>query len=96
MAFLSKYRALRNDEGDMDEVEFNFGRAFHQLGRVQQNPCTQQVLYADIVLAGLHSLAVKHYERVLEIVSSRLEKDPDSAVRSPFLALQIFAYILLF
>ncbi|KAM6492840.1 TPR-like protein [Amanita muscaria] len=33
MAFLSKYRELRQEETDaVGEVEFNFGRAFHQLG----------------------------------------------------------------
>jgi hypothetical protein len=31
MAFLSKYRQLRSGEAE-DEVEYNFGRAFHQLG----------------------------------------------------------------
>lgn len=35
MAFISKYRTLKNGEGDMDEVEFNFGRAFHQLGKIE-------------------------------------------------------------
>ena len=35
MAFLSKYRNLRgeNTQG-MHEVEYNFGRMFHQLGRI--------------------------------------------------------------
>ncbi|KDQ11782.1 hypothetical protein BOTBODRAFT_113883 [Botryobasidium botryosum FD-172 SS1] len=34
MAFLTRYRRLRlgTEPGHMDEVEFNFGRAFHQLG----------------------------------------------------------------
>ncbi|TFY73343.1 hypothetical protein EWM64_g10669, partial [Hericium alpestre] len=33
MAFLSQYREMRKDDpGGMDEVEFNFGRAFQQLG----------------------------------------------------------------
>lgn len=32
MAFLTKYRAIRKSEAP-DEVEFNFGRAFHQLGK---------------------------------------------------------------
>ncbi|KAF8636092.1 hypothetical protein AX17_003797 [Amanita inopinata Kibby_2008] len=33
MAFLSKYRELRKEEPDgIGEIEFNFGRAFHQLG----------------------------------------------------------------
>ncbi|KAL6299826.1 TPR-like protein [Sparassis latifolia] len=54
MAFLTRYRTLRGcDAVGMDEVEFNFGRAFQQL--------------------GLHSLAVRHYERVLEIAEERLK-----------------------
>jgi hypothetical protein len=33
MAFLTRYRALRQvDEIESDEVEYNFGRAFQQLG----------------------------------------------------------------
>ena len=33
MAFLTRYRALRQvDETESDEVEYNFGRAFQQLG----------------------------------------------------------------
>jgi hypothetical protein len=31
MAFFSQYRAIRTTEAE-DEVEYNFGRAFHQLG----------------------------------------------------------------
>ena len=33
LAFLTKYRDLRGEDVDnADEVEYNFGRAFHQLG----------------------------------------------------------------
>jgi len=33
MAFLSRYRTLRGgDAQELDEVEYNFGRAFQQLG----------------------------------------------------------------
>ncbi|KAH8103816.1 TPR-like protein [Cristinia sonorae] len=33
LAFLTKYRRLRGDDAQcMDEVEYNFGRAFHQIG----------------------------------------------------------------
>ncbi|KAH9944859.1 TPR-like protein [Amylocystis lapponica] len=54
MAFLSRYRTLREHDVDgMDEVDFNFGRAFQQL--------------------GLHSLAVRHYEHVLERAEGRLQ-----------------------
>ncbi|KAH9969571.1 TPR-like protein [Russula dissimulans] len=57
-AFLTRYRALRQVDGtESDEVEYNFGRAFQQL--------------------GLHSLAVKHYERVLEIAEKRTRTKPD-------------------
>ncbi|EPS96052.1 hypothetical protein FOMPIDRAFT_1151328 [Fomitopsis schrenkii] len=52
MAFLSRYRTLRGaNSEDVDEVEFNFGRAFQQL--------------------GLHSLAVRHYERVLSAAEKK-------------------------
>jgi len=58
MAFLTRYRALRQVDGaESDEVEYNFGRAFQQL--------------------GLHSLAVKHYERVLEIAEKKIRTNPD-------------------
>ncbi|PCH42829.1 TPR-like protein [Wolfiporia cocos MD-104 SS10] len=53
VAFLSQYRAIRGSNADdLDEVEFNFGRAFQQL--------------------GLHSLAVRHYERVLQMAERKL------------------------
>ncbi|KAG2354401.1 hypothetical protein BDR07DRAFT_1306230 [Suillus spraguei] len=53
MAFLSQYRTLRKSSDDevSAEVDYNFGRAFHQL--------------------GLHTHAVSHYERVLEIAEKR-------------------------
>ncbi|KAG2139828.1 uncharacterized protein EDB93DRAFT_1241934 [Suillus bovinus] len=53
MAFLSQYRTLRKSCGDevLAEVDYNFGRAFHQL--------------------GLHTHAVSHYERVLEIAEKQ-------------------------
>ncbi|EGN99637.1 hypothetical protein SERLA73DRAFT_159861 [Serpula lacrymans var. lacrymans S7.3] len=51
MAFLSQYRTLRKSCPDgLAEVEFNFGRAFQQL--------------------GLHTHAVVHYERVLELAET--------------------------
>lgn len=35
LAFLSRYRTLRGPGAlEMDEVNFNFGRAFHQLGEL--------------------------------------------------------------
>ncbi|RDX56401.1 TPR-like protein [Lentinus brumalis] len=58
MAFLTRYRELRGDAaGGLDEVQYNFGRVFHQL--------------------GLHSLAVRHYERVLEAAEERTKTDPE-------------------
>jgi len=59
IAFLTKYRTLRTetDPGNLNEVEYNFGRAFQQL--------------------GLHSHAVRHYERVLELAEDRLIRDED-------------------
>jgi general transcription factor 3C polypeptide 3 (transcription factor C subunit 4) len=34
LAFLSQYRSIRlKDNANVDEVEFNFGRAFHQIGK---------------------------------------------------------------
>ncbi|KAH9997918.1 TPR-like protein [Russula vinacea] len=58
MAFLTRYRALRQVDGtESDEVEYNFGRAFQQL--------------------GLHSLAVKHYERVLDIAEKKTRTNPE-------------------
>ncbi|KAI0372638.1 TPR-like protein [Pilatotrama ljubarskyi] len=57
MAFLTRYRELRGDTQGTDEIEYNFGRVFHQL--------------------GLHSLAVCHYERVLEAAEARTRLDTD-------------------
>ena len=34
MAFLTRYREMRSiDPGTDDEIEYNFGRVFHQLGQ---------------------------------------------------------------
>ena len=65
MAFLSKYRNLRgeNTQG-MNEVEYNFGRMFHQLGRVL-NIYIFSTSQRNFL--GLYSHAVKHYERVLKL-----------------------------
>ncbi|TFK50646.1 TPR-like protein [Heliocybe sulcata] len=59
MAFLSKYRTLRTEArpSRIDEVEYNFGRAFQQL--------------------GLHSHAVRQYERVLQLAGDKLGRDED-------------------
>ncbi|KAI0730796.1 TPR-like protein [Earliella scabrosa] len=58
MAFLTRYRELRDMTQDgHDEVEYNFGRVFQQL--------------------GLHSLAIRHYQRVLTAAEARTERDPE-------------------
>ncbi|KAL5520201.1 hypothetical protein ACEPAG_9414 [Sanghuangporus baumii] len=58
MSFMTKYRVLRGSGESnpyADEIEYNYGRAFHQI--------------------GLLSHAVKHYERVLDIVKTRQASD---------------------
>jgi hypothetical protein len=78
MAFLSKYRNLRgmHDKG-MREVEYNFGRIFHQLGK---SSVSLSFLPTNHFLApGLYSHAVKHYERVLDLADKAgvsCEHDP--------------------
>lgn len=66
MAFLSKYRNLRgiHDKG-VREVEYNFGRIFHQLGKSSVNSFVLRV--TNFFALGLYSHAVKHYERVLDL-----------------------------
>ena len=61
MALLSKYRNLRgeNTQG-MYEVEYNFGRMFHQLGRVPPKFIFLHLSHQRVFL-GLYSHAVKHY-----------------------------------
>lgn len=45
MAFLSKYRKLRGIQDiGMREVEFNFGRMFHQLGILDSPNFTNRAL----------------------------------------------------
>ncbi|KAG9310821.1 hypothetical protein JVU11DRAFT_8674 [Chiua virens] len=62
MACLSQYRAARRRAGEhvLPEIEFNFGRAFQQL--------------------GLHTLAVTHYEKVLQFAEGQ-ENDDVSVAR---------------
>lgn len=69
MAFLSRYRTLRGaNSEDVDEVEFNFGRAFQQLGKF---PSLIRPGPVDKYPTGLHSLAVRHYERVLSAAEKK-------------------------
>ena len=54
MAFLSKYRELRKEEDDaIGEVEFNFGRTFHQLGKQRYFECQILSLRIDLCRAVL-------------------------------------------
>jgi general transcription factor 3C polypeptide 3 (transcription factor C subunit 4) len=81
MAFLTRYRALRQAEAaESDEVEYNFGRAFQQLG--EQGLSLIPFMIVLTVDIGLHSLAVKHYERVLEIAERRTRNNPDVCLPS--------------
>ncbi|GJF00510.1 TPR-like protein [Phanerochaete sordida] len=57
MAYLSKYREIRGEDAP-DEVEYNFGRAFHHL--------------------GLLTLAVKHYQNVLQQAERRVQANPEA------------------
>jgi general transcription factor 3C polypeptide 3 (transcription factor C subunit 4) len=61
MACLSQYRTARRQAGEhvLPEIEFNFGRAFQQL--------------------GLHTLAVTHYEKALQLAEE--QKDDVSVAR---------------
>jgi hypothetical protein len=57
-------------------VEYNFGRAFQQLG--EQVPSAGSRIVAVLTARiGLHSLAVKHYERVLEIAEKKTKTNPE-------------------
>ena len=77
MAFLTRYRALRQvDETESDEVEYNFGRAFQQLGEEVPSAGSRPVTVLTVGI-GLHSLAAKHYERVLEIAEKKTKTNPD-------------------
>ncbi|KAG8882395.1 transcription factor TFIIIC subunit tfc4 [Tulasnella sp. 331] len=62
LAFLERYRIVRDCDEHLAEIEYNFGRVFHQL--------------------GLFSLAIKHYERVLD----EAEKEDVSHDAGPGLA----------
>ncbi|KAJ6571874.1 hypothetical protein B0H19DRAFT_1131683 [Mycena capillaripes] len=64
VSFLTRYRELRQEPTSAGEVEFNFGRAFQQLGLT--SVASIAYLLPD-KMSGLYSYAVKHYEKVLEI-----------------------------
>jgi general transcription factor 3C polypeptide 3 (transcription factor C subunit 4) len=73
LAFLTQYRSIRlKDQANIDEVEFNFGRAFHQIGRLwsYRDPVPTEIF------AGLFHHATKHYKRVLDSTERRMKDDP--------------------
>lgn len=74
MGFLTRYRELRQDVGDqhLDEIEYNFGRALHQIGMLITRRASLIQLNEYV---GLLSHAVKHYERSLDIVNKKQEID---------------------
>ena len=81
IGFLSQYRALRGaeDSSYADEIEYNYGRAFHHLG--QRSEKSRLYWTRLISPAGLLSHAVNHYEKALNIVENRQKGCGDSAVR---------------
>jgi general transcription factor 3C polypeptide 3 (transcription factor C subunit 4) len=98
LAFLTRYRELRGEDAT-EEVEYNFARAFHQLGMLPPRLATPKfgsffTPFLFLAFAGLLSLAVKHYERVLAHVEQRVAANPDVSalslllliIHSPYLA----------
>lgn len=72
MACLSQYRAARRHSGEhvLPEIEFNFGRAFQQLGGHFQCRSFSR-LASWYRFLGLHTLAVTHYEKALQLAEDR-------------------------
>lgn len=67
MAFLTQYRNLRgtNPRG-LGEVEFNFGRALHQLSECPScEPCSIWIMFL-----GLYSHAAKQYQKVIDMAET--------------------------
>ncbi|KAG6836328.1 hypothetical protein H0H93_009078 [Arthromyces matolae] len=85
LAFLSQYRKIRSsDPQNLGEVEFNFGRAFHQLGRpIIAIVALRQRLRRTGIL-GIYSHAVTHYEHVLELA----EKCPADPERDEYICIR--------
>ena len=57
-------------------MEFNFGRAFHQIGDCRIL-ISVNILMSDFNSLGLFHYAKKHYERVLSNTSERRKLDPN-------------------
>ena len=82
LAFLSQYRNIRlQDQANIDEVEFNFGRAFHQIGRLC--PYAWPNVYRDIFI-GLFHYASKHYNCVLGNTERRMKDNPTVSIWSGY------------
>lgn len=80
LAFLSQYRNIRlKDQANVDEVEFNFGRAFHQIGGLLTIRSTQ---FVPRYFSGLFHHASKHYHCVLDNTERRMKDNPTVSVRS--------------
>jgi hypothetical protein len=62
----------------MDEVDFNFGRLFHQLGSSMH----EHDLLGLTHHIGLFSHAARHYERVLEMAEGRIKEDADVSLHN--------------
>jgi len=68
LAFLTKYRKYsRKDELSQEEVEFNYGRAFHGIGESSRK-------HAPSLIIGVPHLAIKHYEFVLQSIQRRMNE----------------------
>ena len=65
LAFFDRYRKLRG--GPSVEVEYNMGRIFNHLGQ-----STSTLHYLAESMTGIINLAVRHYQRALEVQSAEL------------------------
>jgi hypothetical protein len=79
MAFMSRYRKLMQTNATylppaqiMEEVDYNFGRAFQSLGRSRYWRVVRR--HADQRRSGILPLAVKHYRQTLESISKRMKE----------------------
>ena len=83
LAFLTKYRKFSGkDQLSQEEVEFNYGRAFHGIGELLKRCCW---LLASLT-TGVPHLAMKHYEFVLQSIQNRMnEAGPEYAEVGLFL-----------
>ena len=87
VTFLSRYRAIRKQDASddlLEEIEYNFGRAFHGIGELDGRlnaRCTR----ADVTLClGILNLAVKHYRQSLMDIEARMKASEDPQVQFLF------------